>query len=530
MGKDSTQTTKTELPPPTKEELEAMAQQSALVELYFDQAGYSINKTEKTVYQNPAVVEQSTKKINDYQTRMNQIDNEIMNTRDAQQKNALVAEKNRLTNWISQEQAKIDTETKNATTDFEYTFEKKPDPRVVELESQGKRAEAEALKAELKQQELDQVAQKDRINAAYLDAAEKLISGDFSITAEQEAQAKQYADLYKEPIMKAINTLRDEIGITADQTFASLQKEQAQILSTKSSVSSALDNLESKINQTGLDVETALLEADNRARENNVDMNTALDLSIEASRKLMENNLFETMKDVRIKNARLAAATGRASTDSNLVERLNQQAIDAVKNAELNLASMAAQGKLQVSEKTADALMGIADYRVRLRATQGEKREGVATTRAQLEQQAGEQLLGVRQRETQATTDKGLKLEDVARMRAGVEEAGSKIASGLRLNAAQPVTMLQAGGGAINTLNTLDTGITQSWLDRANQNINQTIVNEQSLRKSQPTTTVTSTPSLFEGILSTIGTLGSGAGSIMGGIGSLRNAGKQANQ
>lgn len=525
MGKDSTQTTKTELPPPTEEELQAMAQQSALVELYFDQAGYTLNKTEVTKYDNPAAVEQYQKSIDGYRNRLNQIDNEISKTTNSTRISELTQEKQRVTNWIAEEQKKLSAEQQKATTDYEYTFEKKPDPRVVELERQGKREEAEALKAELKQQELDQVAQKDRINAAYLDAAEKLISGDFSITAEQEAQAKQYADLYKEPIMKAINTLRDEIGITADQTFASLQKEESQILSTKASVSSALDNLESKINQTGLDVETALLEADNRARENNVDMNTALDLSIEASRKLMENNLFDTMKDVRIKNARLAAATGRASTDSNLVERLNQQAMDAVKSAELNLASMAAQGKLQVSEKTADALMGIADYRVRLRATQGEKREGVATTRAQLEQQAGDQILGVRQRETQATVDKGLKLEDVARMRAGVEEAGSKIASGLRLNAAQPVTMLQAGGGAINTLNTLDTGVTQSWLDRANQNINQTIVNEQSLRKSQPTTTVTSNPSLFEGILSTIGTLGSGAGSIMSGFGSLRNTG-----
>lgn len=528
MG-SSSKTSKTELPPPTEEELKAMAQQSALIEFYANEAGYEMSEKKVATYENPALVETYQKTVDDLSTRISEIDAQIAqyqkssNSTNSAKIQQLTNEKQKLGGQLNQANSNLQSEMKKATTTYDYDFIEKPDPRVEKLQQEGKRAEAEALKQELSQKKLDQLDQEDRINSAYLDAVEKLVTGDFSITAEQEAQAKQFGELYKEPIMAALSQLKSEIGLTADQTFSSLKKEEAQVMTNKSAISGALNQLESRIKQTGLDVEDALVEAEARANQNGIDMNSALDLSIETSRKLAENNLFEVTKDIRVKNARLASATGRATTDSNLVERLNQEVLDVVKSTELNLANMAATGKLQVSEKTADALMGIADYRVNLRSTQGQKLEGLDLTRAQMEENTGNQLSAIRGKETQATIDKGLKLEDVARMRAGVEEAGSKVSTGLRLNAAQPTTILEAGGAAINTLNTLDTSVTQSWMDRANQNVSQQIASEQGIRKAQPTTTETSSPSIFEGIMSSIGVGASGAGSILGGVGKLRN-------
>jgi hypothetical protein len=527
MGKDSTKTQTTTLPPPTEQEKEMTAYQQAMIEVYLEQAGYESTTVQKTSYQNPALVESLERSASSLGTQKTRLENRLaeLSKNPAVNAKEIAAIKGELTpiaNQYNQINGQLMEEQKKATTSYEVELKEKPDPRIEILKSQGKVEEARALEESIKQDKLDTLNQKDRIEASYLDAIEKVVNGDMSINPEQAAQIKEIETFYKEPILNALGELKKEIGLTEQSTFASIANERGQIMTTKKSVSDALTGLENRIRQTGLDVGDALLEAEQRAKQNGVDMNTALDQTIEASRKLMENNLFEVMKDTRVANARLSASLGRSSTDSNMVERLNQQAMDAVKSAELTLASEAANGRLKVSEKTADALMGIADYKVNLRATQGSKLEGVALSRAQLEEQTGSKLEGLRGQETKAKVDTGLKLEDVARMRAGVEEAGAKVATGLRINAAQPTSMLQAGGSAINTLNTTDAGIASNWLGQAGNTVNSAVANEQNIRRSQGTTTVTESGNIFADLLGMIGVGASGTGSIMSGVGDLR--------
>lgn len=495
-----------------------------MIQAILDEGGYKVNTTSKSVYENPARVETLNKTVDTLQSDIASLESQIAQastrggTGNVQQLQLQLNQKRSQLNGAMKD---LGEEQKKVQTVFESSVEKAPDPRVQQLRDQGKNSEADALESQLAQQETDFMNQSDRINKLFLDAAEKAISGDFSITPEQEMQIQDIASKFKDPILTAIDSLKAEIGATEGITLESLDAERGVVNQSFMNVSDALDALAGRIQQTGLETESALVEAQARVMQTGTDLNTALDASIAASRALAENNLFESTKDLRMKNAQLAVSLGRASTDPAFIAQLNQDVLDAVKSTELNLAVQQASGKLQITERTGAALESIANFRVDLALDQGKRLESVATSRAQLEAERGSALTGIQQRETDTRSQAGLRREDVARLRAGVEEQAGKVATGLRLNAAQPFSQFEAGTSAVGTLTNLGQ-VGFNNLLTANQPIQQQIAGQQGLRMAQPTTTTTQSGGLFQNILSGLGVAASGAGAVMGGVGSLR--------
>lgn len=525
MGFCSSSTTqKTTLPDATDEENALMAIERGMIDAILQESGYDVKTEQVFEYENPARVEMLQSTVTGIQDQIVSIQNELANLpvssgNRGNLENQIRIKKDQLNVAMNQ----LATEQKKSVTKYDTVVTKAEDKRVTDLRSQGKDAEADALQAELAQTELSNLDQQDKIYAGFLDAAEKLVSGDMSITPEQEAQIQDLSNRYRDPIMSAINQIKTEIGVTEGTVLDALDSERGVIGQMVTGISTALDGLSNRIGQTGLDVEAALVEAEARVQATGVNLNQALDASIEASRALAEQNLFETTKDIRLKNAMLATSLGRNSTDSAFVAQLNEDLLDAVKSTELTLAVEQASGKLKITERTGAALESIANYRTDLALNQGRRLEGVEQAKVDLAQLEGQSLLGVQQRETGLRESTGLRREDVAKLRSGVEEQTAKYAAGLRNDAAQPLTALQSGSGAMNQLNQNSQLNFQNLLS-ANNPLMQNIQQYQDLRKSQPTTTTTETGSVLSGIFSGLGVAASGAGTVMGGIGALKPA------
>lgn len=512
-----TSTTKSEtvLPDPTEEEKQASAQQTALIQAQLDMAGYMSETTEEQVYANPERVNTLKSTIDSLTQQKADLERQIsqtgMTSQNAGNRQRLQAQYQQVTSQITTASTDLAKEQESMTTKYDTKITKKEDERVAAMRAKGDNAGADALKIKLDKEHLDTLDAQDDLYQNFLSAAQKAVAGDFSITPQQKQQISDFASMYRDPIMKTIDGITQQISKTQVDTNTSLEAQAAQIKSNDEVVQKAFGKLSDQIKETGLSAEDALLESHNRAVQNGVDMNTALDQSIAASRSLAEQGLFDTTKELRLANARLSGSLGRASTDPAMVERLNSQLLDATKSVQLNLASQAATGKLQVSQKTADALQSIADYKVQLRQTTGSKLEGVAAAQVEQAQGMGNQLLGVKQAQTENVSGSGLRREQVAQLRAGVESNTQQLASGLRLQAAQPLTAMNAGQSAMGTIQGMNS-LPFGQLGSVQQQTAQQVGQMSGLRAAQPTTTQTSQGSILSGIFSAIGVGASAVG------------------
>lgn len=490
----NTTTNKTELPEPTDEELKMLAFQEALIEANLREQGFDMETVETQVFENPARVSSLENSVESLISERERVQAELTRAQGEVNKNVLQERLAGVDSQLRKAREDLENEQAKVTTSYDIDISKAEDPRVQALLDKGKRSEANALREELSSQELSFLDQKDAITAGFLDAAEKVLTGDLSITSQQEAQIKAIQEKYRDPIMNMIGDIKEQIGITRDTTLESLGDELDVINTTFSKVSDALDAVGQQIDQTGFEVEEALIQAEATAQKNGVNMTEALQQTIAASRALAEQNLFETTRDLRIANAELAVGLGRESTDEAFVRDLNENLLSAVKSTELNLAVQEATGVLGIQQNLANVLQDIANFRTDFASEQGKKREGLAGARASLEEETGLRREGVAGRVTDTKQSAGLRLEDVAKLRVGAEEQTQKIGLGLREQVAMPFQAL-ASGGQFQTQTANIGQLPIQNLFQSGSAATQALEGQRNLRKAQPTQTQTQTQS-----------------------------------
>jgi len=488
MGSQTTQ--KTTIPDPSPEELKQIALGNAAMEAALQSFGYSFDTTETQAYDNPLKVESLEAQLSDYQSTLEGLDQQMKDVgRNSTQFNDLQQQKNQLKSKIRQTTSKLADEQDKVSTKIDGVLIKREDPRVQDLIDKGQTGKANKLREEIKKKEFEALGVQEDINKLFLDNTRKFLSGDLSITAQQQEELNESTARVRDPI----NKLLDEVG--------------QQIGQTDEAVGSALDNVVNQINQTGLDVEEALVEAESRVQETGVSMSEALDQTIATSRDLAERNLFKQTRDLRSNLATMSTSLGRASTDPGFIRELENRTQESLQDVELNLAVQSAQGRLGIAERTGSGLENISLLRTQLTGEKGLRLEDVARTRAQLAEATG----GKKEQLSQARTSLS---ESLLREQ---EQRRTALGQGLPIQQAQvgiSTGQFTSGQNQLATQNLFQTG------QFAQQSRGQLLQE----RMAQPTTTTTTggLGTTLGGIFGGIGTAASGVGSIFGGIGALK--------
>lgn len=524
----SSVTQKTEIPPPTPEELENMALESALIEQMMNSQGFDVDRKAVQTFENPAKVEALQETTAGLEDQLAQLQADLTSARQSNDTNAATRIQQQMGSVqaeLGRSKRELSNEMDKSTTSVDVDLIKRDDPRVTSLREQGKEAEAAALEQQLEANDLKKLDDMDEVNALFLDAAKKFFSGDLSVTEQQQADLEAGTQRIRGPVLSAISAVERQVGVTEGTVLEQISERGEQISETYRGITDALSNVEGQIRQTGLNVDEALVEAEARVKQTGVDLNEALDQSIEASRSLAEQNLFSQTRDLRVKSSTLAANLGRSDLDPAFISQLQDDVSDATTAVELNMSAQAAQGRLAIAERTGAALENIQNLRVGRAAEEGAAFQGVAQQRAALEEQTGlrrEALLGQRADIMQAA---GLRREDLARSRANLEESLAMRQEAARTALAQglPIQQVQMGGQFQAQQQAL---AQQPFVNLSNiQNqVGSTLRRQLGERVAQPTTTRTTSPSIFSGILSGIGVAGSAFGSATTGIGALRQS------
>ena len=506
MG-DSTTTTKVELPEMSDEEKKNRATFDAAIQTYADSQGYAIDTIPTTKFKNQAKVDSLQSTVDTLTDEVNQLEGELKAGAGSGQyniiRNNLDTKKNQLNKTMSQ----LADEQENVTTDYDVKVTKKEDLRVQNLIDQGKTAEADALRNELKAGEMSLLDKKDKITADFYTSVESYYKEN-----PDETKKRLWADI--EPYFAEIKT---SIGETKAVELAGLVKEREEIEATKTGIFDKLKELGGRIKQTGLEVGEAFTEMVATAKNNGIDLNAALDKTIATSRALAENNMFNQTRETRRLLNEKTVALGRPSTDPRFIKEMDSRLRDSMTTMELNLASQAAQGKLAITEKTGDALLNIANLRTEFAKSQGAKLENIIVSEAGIMEQSGLRKEGIAARETGAGEKAGLRLEDVARARATMEENLGARQEQQRLTMAQGLPYQQLQAGELQKQAFQGQGLAQTGSMAFGQ---QQL--DANLRMAQPTTTTTQSSSFLSGLFSAIGVGAQGAGSVLTGVGSLR--------
>lgn len=509
----SSQTSETKTREMNDEERQAYALEQGAIRAILDAAGYTTSTTSELQYTNPERVSSLEESIATLQqqkadlgSQLETASNTVIRGRTQSDRARIANELDGVNRQLQSQINALEEEKKNSKTVYKTDV---TDKRVQDLIDKGDTAGAEAMQNKINQEQSQIKEMQHDITVSALSSVKKFLNGDISLSADQENQIKEYANSYGAPILTAIQGLQDQIGITEQTTLSELDRGKAEGLAaiekTRTDAFAALDNLSKQIKETGLGVEGALAEAEVRVKEGGVTLNQALDESISTSRALAENGIFKATRDMRVASAELAASLGRRSTDPRFVKDLTEKTAEVIKDTELNLANMAASGKLSIAEKTVDALNNIAGLRISLAETQGRRLEDVAQQKVNLETTTGakrEALISdTNAARAQTISRAGLDRQGVETLRVGVAENASKLATGLRENLINPTAAISAASQGISTSAGVSQLPLQNLLSSTSpiQNMN---ARADALRGQDTTTTVTSRPSIFESILS----------------------------
>ena len=202
--------------------------------------------------------------------------------------------------------------------------------------------------------------QRDEIQRKYMEKVDKFLSGDLSITPEQEQWiTDQYA-----PIKAAVDSMYTENMEELDKRYADFGK---QVDETNLSITSALDVVGAQIKETGANMEKALSS------------------TIASNKELMKMGIYDATGQITKNISMSAIATGRDPSDPEYTNEIQQNIARQVKSGTLQLASMEAQGRMGIAERTGSGLEGVDMAKARLAEATGAKKEGAITAKGQEE-------------------------------------------------------------------------------------------------------------------------------------------------
>ena len=294
----------------------------------------------------------------------------------------------------------------------------------------------------------------EQIYTQFMDQAQKFLNGDFSITDSQqkyikdlyapqreavaamradieaeasktEAQIRKEQEKAAEQFYITEKGIREEIGVAEKATRAEIETGEARArkglgryieeaertgkgleaeasgaervsretaFETESRVGRAFQGIMDQINATGLEVGVALDIVGTQIRQTGSDMQTALNSTINISKQLLDMGIKDFTGQFVKKVATNAALLGRSPDDPEYAMEVQTTVAREIERGGLELSRMAAQGNLQISERTGAALENLALQKAEMARSQGGKKEAVAGERAGLAERTGQKL------------------------------------------------------------------------------------------------------------------------------------------
>jgi len=507
-------TSSTSIPDATPEELEQMGTFNAISDALIQEIGY--DRTSETIdeFENPARIESLQSNIARTEEQIADINARLQDTKGMSQGQVaqLRSQLSTLNNSLSSDRRALANEQDNVTQRVDVTLTRRPDPRVQSLRDQGREDEAVKMEQELEERELAQLDAEDELTTLFTDAARKYLSGDLSITPQQQAELDNSFSRIKDPVFRMLDEVEAGIGETEAGQLGEIER-------TKQGQFAALTSLSDRINQTGMDVDGALFELESRIKKTGVGLSAALDESVAASRALAKNGLLKQTADMRRNIAESAALQGRSDLDPRFVRELQDKTLESAERMELNLAVQEQNARLGIVERTGAGLETVQQLRANLREATGQRLEDVEEARVGIEGETGLRREG-------AVGSAGLRREELSAQRAGFlgELNQRRETQRMALGQGLPVQQMQAGAGALG----FTSGLRQQGLANLQGAQSGPQVAAAGLRQerlAQPTTTTTQSPSTFSSFQDVLGTATDIAGGAFGAAGMLRRSG-----
>ncbi len=352
-------------------------------------------------------------------------------------------------------------------------------------------------------QELEEIGiskKKQEITKAFLDRTQKFVSGDFSITEEQQQFVKDsftgtraaLDDMF-DSIIAESNETKEELLATSQKTFSAFTE---QVAETGMALGNALDAVGTQVNRTGRNMLDSL--ADTIAINKELLLEGIQDLTGELTKQMTN------------KTNQQAVALGRDPSDPEYTREIQKTVAETVakevKRGVLNLNLMEAQGKLSIQERTGSKLEEIGFKRVAVSERTGQLTEGAIARRGQEELAIRGVAGATREGATQGRGAAEVGLEEQAqalRFNIAAGQSPSQIQAGVNVSqfqealSQQEISNLRAGIGTT-------TGVADRFARE---------------RFAQPTTTSTSSESFGFSDFLEIGLGAAGAGFGIAGAG-----------
>lgn len=399
----STQTQKTEIPPPTPEEVALMEMMTGVIlPAYMNEAGFEVSKS--------TVPWEQTDQAKEFASKRSALEKRIADT----QANAQAGGKTpyEIANsrqtfgndlfGLNSEMDRLNREEAEAKSKYKpgvsYTSRKKGGEYSEAVRTKYGENSPEYKAAVAKEQEDNIKAAQDRdaLTKKVLEKTQKFLNGDYSITESDKA----FIEDVLAPMKNSYNMAADYLTSQADQS--------------KEGISKAIDQFRSEVEKTGLAMSDAIGVLEDRVNKTGMNMKQALQEEMDLTRQLTKMGLEDFTRDQRLAISQQASNLGRSPSDPEFQKELQGIVNKEIEKVNLETGRYAAQQRMGIEQRTGAGLEDAAKLRL-----------GVAERTGTGKEQAAQMGLGLAER------DAGLR-EEAARMRGqGAIQAG-QMGSNLR--------------------------------------------------------------------------------------------------
>lgn len=535
MG-DTTVESKTEIPEATPQELMLQAQSVELINEFMRQSGYDMQRSE--VYKNPA-------KVSEYENRLGDIDKQIASL-EAQKIGQLnTAHIDLQIGNLAREKADVNTKLSDEKSNVTYEYK-------AELNERGKKLR------DMEDKALDRQAE---MQDKFYKLAKDFVDGKVGMSDEQKQYIQDSLKNMREPIFGFIDALDEEYKRTGESINVALDDLQNVIKDTGISVGAAINAVSDKINLTKQGVETGLAGEAAKLAETGSSVRAALmgvkdeiantDGNAKAEmerlfgirRAMADQGMTDRYNEMVSRNASMAASQGRSQFDPQFQKQLQDNLMKDIKMTNLSLSEQESLLALGLAKETGGKLEAVAYDEARLAESLGMRAEDLAAKQTALEESTGMRQEALAGEQAAFAERQGQKMEGVAGQRAAVaERTGAGLEAGAQARLGTEEALQQYGQGlrdqfAINFpaqavgMGTQVAGYQSALRQQGLANTQAASgagLNQQQLmlqeRMAQPTTTQTTSGSIFGTIMGGLGAGASAFSGVAGGVGALQGA------
>lgn len=333
MGWSGSTTSTTELPPMSEQEKNLLNLVSdTLLPNYLREAGYDV-KTINTTFETSDTYKSLNKKLTSAQENLAKLTDgksayEIQ--RDSQQIQQARAAIDQAEKQISEARSKFVPSTQYETRKLEN-----PELEAVRAKYGEDSQQYKDLKKQYTAKEIDDFKKQQAIYDTFVEKTQKFLNGDFSITKSQEALIQKNMA----PVKAAVENL---------------------FKNTKEEFDAAYGDFKQQADSAGLSTRQALGYVGEQIEKTGKSMEDALKTAVSTREALLKNGIDDYTGEITKRVASNAAALGRDPNDPEFTADIADMVAKQVKDGQLNLADMEAQGMLAIKERTGSGLEQVA--------------------------------------------------------------------------------------------------------------------------------------------------------------------------